>query len=258
MRVRIPFLLASLLAVPLSALPLAGTAHAAVPLTASIVCDPAAGTISTRLAGDLVPDYAYKVEFATLTGSTVDTAGAHQVIPSTGVLATVPVTSGANAYIDATGYSKTWQASDYRFYTETVRATVRRAGDNVVVTQRDGTCTYDTRTTLALTCDKQAGVFAARSRATAMRPNTAYRVEYLLKSKSQSTPGGLVWSTGPFLYKTVETTTSAGGDLDVTGFTQAGPDNYRQEYWVTAVVRELQHSVIVGRADAYCLYSPTA
>ncbi|MGI5169910.1 hypothetical protein ACQEU3_36715 [Spirillospora sp. CA-253888] len=191
-------------------------------------------------------------------GSRVDTAGAHSVIPSTGVLATVSATTGANAFIDVAGYSKTWQPANHLFYTETVRATVRRPGDNAVVAQREGTCTYDARTTLTLTCDKQAGVFAARSRATAMRPNTTYRVEYLLKSKSQSAPGDPVWSTGPFLYKTVEATATADGALDVTGFSQPGSDKQRQEYWVTAEVKERRHGVIVGRADAYCLYSPTA
>ncbi|WP_067483117.1 hypothetical protein [Actinomadura hibisca] len=256
MRVRTLTLSAVLLA---ASLPAVGTAHAAAPLTASIVCDPATGTISTRLSGDMAPNYAYKVEFSTLKGSTVDTAGAHNVISSTGVLATVPVTSDAGAFIDAAGYSKTWQPAGYRFYTETVRAIVRRPSDNAVLAQREGTCTYDTRTQLTLTCDKQAGVFAARSQATAMRPSTTYRVEYLLKSRHQSAPGEPVWSTGPFLFKTVETATAADGTLDVTGFSQTNTkDNHLQEYWVTAEVKERRNNVIVGRADAYCLYSSPA
>lgn len=82
---RIPAVLLALAVAAVTFLLPAGAAHAYTPLKASITCDTATDTISTRLSGNSGrSNFAYKMKFQVWQGSYVNTAGTKGSNPAYG------------------------------------------------------------------------------------------------------------------------------------------------------------------------------
>ncbi|GAA2115990.1 hypothetical protein [Actinomadura alba] len=236
-----------------------GAATAATPGTATVTCDKATNTISARLSGTFGTMSAGRsiiVDFTVLTGSAVSTGGTSAQIPDVGRrLASVPATVGSDWSLNVEGYTKTWNAADYSFYTETVRVTFRTPEGAQYPGYYDGTCTYDTRTQLALTCDSATNTFAARLEGENFTPDQPLKVEYYNKPVYQYTADSPRWTTTPYLAAQQDITASADGTWVNTAYAHTVGPHYYLSYDVKAEVKERQTNRIVARATAYCLYT---
>ncbi|TDD70564.1 hypothetical protein E1293_34685 [Actinomadura darangshiensis] len=236
-----------------------GAANAATPLTATITCDRTANTISARLSGNastMPAGRAVIVDFTVLTGSSVTIGGTSAALPDVGRrLASVPATVGSDWSLNVDGYTKPWNAADYSFYTETVRVSLRAPTGEQLGNRTDGTCTYDTRTQLALTCDPATNTFAARLEGENFTPGQPLKVRYYNKPVFQATADGIRWTTTPYLTAEQDFTPSADGTWVNTAYAETVTPHYYLSYDVRADVTERQTGRIVARATAYCLYT---
>jgi hypothetical protein len=237
-----------------------GSANAATPLTATLTCDETTGTISARLSGaalTMVKGTPVIVDFTVVAGSSVTTGGTSAQDPDLGKrLASVPTTIGSDWTVNVNGYTKAWNPAAYSFFTETVRVTFRTAdGTQQYTGYRDGTCTYDTRTHLTLTCDPSTNTFAARLEGQNFTPGQQLKVEYYNTPVSQDTADSLRWTTSAYLAAQQNFTAADNGSWTNTAYTQTVSPHYYLSYDVRAEVKEQTTNRIVARATAYCLYT---
>ncbi|TMQ95329.1 hypothetical protein ETD83_22420 [Actinomadura soli] len=255
---RIPPLLAALLLV--GSLALTGTASAAPaapgPGRAEITCDASTGKISTRLTGTWVPGFAYQAEFRLLTSSFVRTDGSLGWVPQFPAV-TGTGTGASDGTLNIEGYTRDWNASDYLFYTETVRVIVRNSA-GAQVTERDATCDRDVRTTYTLTCDPATHTVSATVTGTRYRPNSGVRVEYNRITTYQTTPDSIRWTSWPSTQRpdiSHSAPTDGDGrwsDLGYSNTFKSEPYYYEQTVEVTV---KLSDGTIVGRGSDHCVYA---
>jgi hypothetical protein len=235
----------------------AGTASAATPLTASITCDSATDTISTRLTGTLVSNFSYVMKFQVLNGSQVTTDGAINSIAAKGSSVSVPVTTGTNPDVDVAGYTRSWPAEDYAFYTETVRVFVLNSSGGQI-TYRDATCVRDMRTTVNLICDQEAHTITATAAGVGFPTQRPVRAAYTWTSTQQSTAGGPTFtrqSLGtPDVVHSV-TVPESGAWSDVGYVQQITSDPYYLSEKVVVWVRDVFSNLPVGQGTASCVYA---
>jgi hypothetical protein len=138
---------------------------------ASAPCGPSCATAATRGAADAQPEG----------GRRRAPARGRAEQPEEGLAATRP-----DGSLSVSGYSRSWQASDYLFYTETVRVTVRNgAGQSLVV--KEATCTRDLGTTATIDCDQAAHTITARTAGAGFIRNDPVRIAYFVSATSQAT-----------------------------------------------------------------------
>jgi hypothetical protein len=240
----------------------AGVADAATgKVQAVVTCDPTTNTITASVssgAGWFAPNSPVTVEFQVYAGSYVTTAGTSGMIP-TGSRTTVAATTAADGSLSVTGYTRSWQAANYLFYTETARVTVRN-GAGQWMYERDGTCTHDLRTTVTLDCDREAHTITARAAGVNYRANGTVRVSYLYSTTSQASAGSprFTSSYAPYPYATPHTVTaSAAGTWSDVGYVIKYPtgDPYYLDQRLQVEVRDGSTGWVVGRGSAYCLYA---
>jgi hypothetical protein len=235
----------------------AGTAAAATPLTASITCDSATNTISTRLTGTLAPNFSYTMKFTVWSGSQVTTAGTISGLPAWNTSVSVPVTTGSNPDVDVAGYTRSWPAANYVFYTETVRVSVLNSSGGEI-TWRQGTCVRDLRTTVDLTCDQEAHTITATATGAgfARRPTRAeYAYGYTYQPTADSLAFTLQPSSTPDVVHSVPVSES--GTWSDVGFVhQEGDDEpYFLSENVVVWVRDVWSNLPVGQGTASCVYA---
>jgi hypothetical protein len=255
-RALLPTLVTGAVAAALLLLPVE-PATAATPPAASITCDSATDTISTRLSGALAPNYSYQLKFEVYQGSYVTTAQAMGTIPAKGTSVTVPVTTGSDGLVSVAGYTRGWPAQSYLFYTETVRVHVLRASDGVQVESHDATCAYDLRTRLTVACDRQAHTVTATTDARSYPGGEHLVIAYRSVTTSQSTPDSLRFTSqvlGPAdFYHTAQV--PASGTWSDAGYTITfTTDPYYYERSTTIVVTD-QSGLVVGSGAAGCVYA---
>ncbi len=243
-----------------------GAAHAAVgPVRASIVCDSATNTISTSASGGggwFTPNSPINVQFLVYYGSYV-TATAENLISAKGSTITVQTTSAADGSVSVAGYSRSWNASTYIFYTETVRVTATDPATGHA-SGGDATCTQDPRTTVTLTCDQRAQTITAGAAgdgftqlASPLASNGYVRVEYTWTGTSQATADSPAFTrqlpSTPDVTHWVKATAGAWSDV---GFVHSVTTNpYYLDQTVVVTVRDNYNSFVIGRGTASCVYA---
>ncbi|TDD33005.1 hypothetical protein E1287_20675 [Actinomadura sp. KC06] len=255
---RVPPLLSALLLV--GSLALTGTASAAPddlgPGRAEITCDASTGKISTRLTGKWVPGFAYQAEFRLLTGSFVRTDGSLGRVPQFPAV-TGTGTGASNGALNIDGYTRDWNASDYLFYTETVRVIVRNSA-GAQVAQKDATCYRDVYTTYTITCDRSAHTVSATVSGTRYRPNGQVVIEYNRVTTSQRAPGEFRWTSmnlGPTPEISHREPTDANGSWSDLGYSHTfTTDPYYYSQTVHVIVKHTDGTVI-GRGSDHCVYA---
>jgi hypothetical protein len=233
-----------------------GTAAAATPLTATITCDSATNTISTRLTGTLVPNFSYTMKFTVWSGSQVTTAGTIGGLPALGTSVSVPVTTRSNPDVDVAGYTRSWPAANYVFYTETVRVSVLNSSGGEI-TWRQGTCIHDLRTKVRLTCDQEAHTITATAEGAnfARRPT---RAEYTFTATSQATADSPAFTRQPSSTPDVvhSVPVSESGAWSDAGYVhQVSGDPYFLREGVVVWVRDVWSNLPVGQGTASCVYA---
>jgi hypothetical protein len=260
MRIRaLPLVLAVTVAAFLSP---ARAAYATTALKASITCDSTTNTISTSVSGGqnlFTPNMPVNVRFLVYYGSYVS-ATTESLISAKGSSITVPTTTAADGSVSVAGYTRSWQASDYVFYTETVRVTVlSTAGAELGSSQ--ATCTRDLRTTVTLDCDQEAHTITARSAGvgfTQMAVPGTVRVEYEYSSTQQAAPGyptftRVLMGTPDVVHSVATTETGAWSDLGYVHNITTDP--YYRDETVVVVVKDPSNSLVIGRGSAFCVYA---
>ncbi|GAA1585499.1 hypothetical protein GCM10009789_43900 [Kribbella sancticallisti] len=231
-----------------------GPAAAAGPLIASIDCEASINRISTKATGGrFKPGYAFSVDFLVKQGSYV-TSTAQGTIPARGSRTTVAAVSGADGTISVNGYSRAWSASDYEFYTETVRVEVRDSSG--IVASVEASCARDLRTTTLLSCNPETGEITATASGTGFSRNASLNLAYRYNRtwKYVGDPG--YWSgphsSTPAVTHTVRPVDGAWSD---TGYVHSVPANleYLSET-VTLTVYDANTSLVVGSGQATCVY----
>jgi len=264
MRIR-TWLLAGALTAAAVATPTA-TAQAAAPqpFRAVVTCDATTNTFTVGTVGGspFLPNQPIKVEFQTLRGSYVTAAGTEDGIYS-GSTTTIPATAGPDGNLTMTGIRRAWPAANYVFYTEVVKVTARNA-QNQVLNSSEGSCFYDLRTTVTITCDPVARTItasAAGARYLGQRPLT---IEYKRTTVRQATKNSGQWIGTGHHAATHQTTTTAAGDWSDIGYSHPFGDNYHlsDEVDVSVSARVVtggwSRHVVIGRGTAKCEYtSPT-
>lgn len=229
-------------------------AAAAGPLIASIDCDASINQISTKVTGGRFrPGYAFSVDFVVKQGSYV-TSSAQGTIPARGSRTVVAAVSRADGTIFVNGYSRAWSASDYLFYTETVRVEVR---DSVgIVASAEASCTRDLRTTTLLNCNPETGEISATATGTGFSRNTSLNLAYRYNRTWKYVGDPSYWngphaSTPPVTHS-VRPVDGAWSD---TGYVHSVPANleYLSET-VTLTVYDANTSLVVGSGQATCVY----
>ncbi|GAA1585327.1 hypothetical protein GCM10009789_43720 [Kribbella sancticallisti] len=229
-------------------------AAAAGPLIASIDCDASINRISTKATGGRFRSgYAFSVDFVVKQGSYV-TSSAQGTIPARGSRTTVAAVSGADGTISVDGYSRAWSASDYDFYTETVRVEVRDSSG--IVASAEGSCARDLRTTTLINCNPVTGEISTTASGTGFSRNASLNLAYSYNRtwKYVGSPG--YWSgphsSTPPVTHTVRPVDGAWSD---TGYVHSVPSNleYLSET-VTLTVYDANTSLVVGSGQATCVY----
>ncbi|RFS86969.1 hypothetical protein D0T12_01535 [Actinomadura spongiicola] len=234
-----------------------GTANAAS-LTASITCDSATNRISTRLTGPFISNRSFVVRFTVLTGSRVTTGGAIGPLPESGSSVSVPMTTGSDPNVDVAGYTRSWNASDYAFYSETVRVSLLTP-EGVQYTYRDASCSRDERTTVQLRCDPEARTITATTTGVNFAQNRPTQTEYRWLTTHQAEKNSPRFS-GPYgddrPFVTRRVTVSESGSWSDTGYVHnISEDPYYYDQTVTFKVRDVWSNLLVGQGTAYCLYA---
>ncbi|RKS79279.1 hypothetical protein BZB76_0733 [Actinomadura pelletieri DSM 43383] len=234
-----------------------GTANAAS-LQASITCDSATNQISTRLTGPFISNRSFIVRFTVLTGGRVTTGGTVSALPEVGRSFSVPITTGSDPNVDVAGYTRSWNASDYAYYSETVRVTLLTPEGAQYSAYRDATCTRDERTTVQLHCDPEAHTITATTTGVNFAQNRPTQTEYRWITTHQATKDSPRFSgphgdDRPFVTRRV--TVSESGSWSDTGYVHnISSDPYYYDQKLTFKVRDVWTNVVVGQGTAYCLY----
>jgi hypothetical protein len=240
----------------------ARAAYALTPLKASIVCDSTTNTISTSVsggAGYFTPNMPVNVRFLVYSGTYV-TETAEGIVSAVGSSITVPTTTAADGSVSIAGYTRSWQASDYVFYTETVKVSVLNTS-GAELGSSQATCTRDLRTTVTLDCDPEAHTITARSAGvgfTQMDWAGSVRVEYLYSTTNQPAPGYPTFTSSLALYPNgvhYPTTTETGSWSDLGYVQTITTDPYYYSETVVVVVRDRANSYIIGSGSASCVYA---
>lgn len=260
MRIRaLPLILAVTVVALLSP---ARAAYAATALKASITCDSTTNTISTSVSGGqgrFTPNMPVNVRFLAYYGSYA-TATTESLISAMGSSITVPTTTTADGSVSVAGYTRSWQASDFVFYTETVRVTVLSTA-GAELGSSEATCTRDPRTTVTLDCDQEAHTITARSAGvgfTQMAVPGSVRVEYEYSWTQQAAPGyptfkKALTGTPDAVHRVA--TTEAGAWSDLGYVHNITTDPYYRDETVVVVVKDPNNGFIIGRGSAFCVYA---
>lgn len=224
-----------------------------------ISCDPVTQTIATGVAGQygVQPNLAVRVEFKVETGYYA-TATTSASIPAKGSVTTVAGQSTATGDLTVSGYTRSAPISDYLFYTEKVIATVKNTSGGIVAT-RTATCDYDVRSSVTLTCDRDAQTITARvtgSQFNEPQP-VGVRIQYersTLYRFSESAPS---FRLSRYTAAT-HTVTPVNGEVSDTGWSNhLTSDPYYYEETVWATISSPYTGRILGRGSATCTYSQT-
>jgi hypothetical protein len=239
----------------------AGVADAATgKVQAVVTCDPTTNTITASVAsgaGWFAPNSPVTVEFLVYRGSYVTTAGTSGLIP-TGSRTTVAATTAADGSLSVTGYTRSWQAANYLFYTETARVTIRNSAGQWMY-ERDGTCTHDLRTTVSLACDPEARTITASAAGVGYRANGAIRVAYTWSGTSQAAADSLAFTrqaVDQYPYVSHNVTASATGAWSDVGYVKTvSTDPYYLDHKVNVEVKDYWNGYVIGRGSAFCVYA---
>jgi hypothetical protein len=225
-----------------------------------VTCDPATNTISATFTGGAgsftTPNQPVTVEFLVYKGSYATTSGTSGVIP-TGSRTTVAATIAADGSLNVAGYSRSWQAANYLFYTETARVTIRNSAGQQFF-QRDGTCTHDLRTIVRVECDRGARTITASAAGTNYPANGSVRVNYFRTSTQQATPDSPRFTgsnAGPYPDASHTVRAAASGLWSDVGWVHTiTTDPY---YLDEKVLVEVLHPMgfVIGRGTAFCVYT---
>ena len=250
-----------------SAVPAA--AAATTPFSLVVTCDEANNQIRTATQGGglLVGDRQVKATISYVRGTGARTGAiAYEYVASVPPV-TVNARTGADGSLPMNGYTRTWPAASYAFYTETAKVEVFNTAGQLILT-REGTCTKDTRTTGSLVCDPVANTITANTAGTGYTQREdptgpaipSVRVSYYRTRTYQATPDSPAFTSHPGstpdVAHSVRTTAGAWPDLGYTTQLQPG-------YWYVAddvdvVVTGPQWGMVIGRAKLHCAMGPGA
>jgi hypothetical protein len=235
----------------------AGAASAAVPLTATIVCDAANGIITTHASGTVLAPGKPRpvvVQFQRLSALNVNSTGGTTVPPVAPL--SVTTLSTVNGTVAANGYTSVRDPGSL-YYRESVRVTFTDLGGFVYNT-RDATCERDAWTTASLTCDKAAGTVTATVTGHDANLTNSYgrptRVAYRLGSTLQVGPNDTRWtsnSIGPGWDITHHITPAGDGSWADTGYVHTRTPVYYYSEQVYYVVSD-EGGITVGSGTATC------
>jgi hypothetical protein len=229
---------------------------AVTPLKASVVCDAATDTVTASIVGDAFTEGSrVTVHFDVIAGTYVSaTTQGHIPEKNTRVTKQATVSGGSLSVI---GYQRAWPSASYRFYTETVRVTVRDDATGVAV-QREGFCAYDTRTTYTFTCDQATQTLRLVVAGGGYLANAAIRVVYTQSYVSQYRPEDLRWGT-TLPEKGYGVRVAADGSWSHVGYeARAGatPPHYLYVHFGVRIEQYYDGMpLVVGRGEASCLYN---
>jgi hypothetical protein len=231
------------------------------PMLAVVACDPTTNTVSASLTSGAgwftTPNQPVTVEFLVSTGSYATTTGTSGTIP-TGSRTTVAATIAADGSLNVAGYTRTWPAASYLFYTETARVAIRNSAGQQLY-QRDGTCTHDLRTVVRVDCDTAARTITASAAGTSYPADGSVRVTYRRTTTHQTTRDGPRFTSsilGPGADASHVVRASASGVWSDVGWVQTvTTDYYYLDQKVDVEVVHPQYGFVIGRGSASCVYA---
>ncbi|GAB3920606.1 hypothetical protein GCM10029976_006400 [Kribbella albertanoniae] len=256
------FRLAAVLAATGLLIPLLATAPAAAATTkfhAWITCDPATNAIRTGITGvgGVAANWPVTVDFKVESGYSA-TATTSARIPAFGTTTTVAGKSDANGDLTVAGYQRSFPISSNLFYTEKVVATVKNLSGDVLA-ERSASCAYDTRTTVTLTCDRDAKTVTARAEGVQYNEpqQQAMELKYEYGSVAKSSTGEPVFGTARYL-RTTHYQSAVNGSFSDLGWTDTVPElqpgiSLERTVWVT--VRSPHTGRTLGFGTATCVWA---